>query len=339
MVAPLTGDYAPYGDHIRRGIELALDDLRVRGIKAETYYEDACLPAQTRSALSKLVSVNHIDGLAGSYCVIGMVASETILETARIVSFQTSGGTKEIVDAGEYLFTTAARTSSEAHKLAEYSFQNLNARKAAILYLTTQWGEEFQREFSQRFSELGGSITGRETNPIGVSSFRTELTRLRQGNPDVLVIVHLAQTLGIAIRQARESGFQKQILATTDSEEQSVLDAAGDYAEGLQFLVPEPPVDTEPMNRFAAAFRAKFRSDPHPLSRHAYDATILTAQALQECRKDGKCAKDRLYQVHDYSGASGEFSIEPDGGCTRDFSLKTIENGRFVKTPLFVAGH
>lgn len=331
MVAPLSGDFAPYGEHIRRGIQLAIGDLASSGIKAELFSEDACLPAQERAALSKLVSVDRIQGLAGSYCVIGMVASASILEAARVVSFQTSGGTKEILDAGDYLFTTAARTKDEAEKLAEYAYQTLGLRKAAVLYLTTQWGEEFSTDFSQRFAALGGRITATATNPIGITDFRTELTRLRSPDPDALIIVHLASTLGGALKQARQVGFTKQFLATTDAEEQSVIDVAGPSAEGLKFLAPEPAEETPQMKQFAQRFQNKFGNAPHPLSRHSYDATMLIAGALQDCRLEAECAKGRMYKTKNYAGASGTFSIDPDGGTRRDFVLKTVKDGRFVR--------
>jgi branched-chain amino acid transport system substrate-binding protein len=331
MIAPLTGAFATYGEHIRRGIEIASDDLKEKGINIEVSYEDGCLPAQVRSALTKLINLNLIDGLAGSYCVIGMVASKAILETNHIVSFQTSGATQEILNAGDYLFTTAGATAVEASKLAEHAYTKLGMRKVAILSLTTQWGDEFTTAFSKQFTQLGGKITGSETNAIGVNDFRSELTKLRGGTPDALVLVHVGQTLGFAIKQAREIGFTQQLLATADAEEDGVLKVAGDGAEGLQFFVAEPKVDTLEMMQFAGKFRKRFSREIPPLARHAYDATMLTANALNECQKNRECAKELIYKIESYSGASGVFSIESTGGVRREFALKMVKNKRFVK--------
>ena len=331
MVAPLSGDFAPYGAHIQRGVELALEDLKQRNVHARLIAEDGCLPSQVRSALTKLTSQDKILALVGSYCVIGMVASEQILEETKTIGFQTSGGTREILSAGDYLFTTAAKTSDEAASLAEHAYRELGARKVAILYLTTQWGEEYNTAFSDRFKNLGGTITGVATNPIGQNSFRAELSKLRSGEPDTLLIVHLASTLGIAIKEAREGGFKGQFLATTDAEEESVITEAGKFAEGLTLVAPEPKLDSERMRAFASAFVAKFAQPPHPLSRHAYDATLLAASALAKCNGERGCAKNKIYQTRDYSGASGDFSINRDGGTTRTFVAKLVRDGRFVK--------
>lgn len=331
MVAPLTGDFAPYGIHIQHGIALGVSDLEKRGIHTRLIAEDGCLPAQVRTALTKLTSQDKIAALVGSYCVIGMVASASILENTRTIGFQTSGGTKEILGASDFLLTTAAKTTDEAVALAERAYNKLGLRKAAILYLTTQWGEEFNQAFSKKFQSLGGTITGVATNPIGQNTFRSELAKLRSGEPDVLVIVHLASTLGIAMKQARQSGFRGQFLATSDAEEESVIKEAGKNAEGLVLISPEPEVETEEMRSFEKEFISKFGRQPHPLSRHAYDATILSGTALSECKAEPVCARDRLYQVKEYRGASGIFSINADGGTTRGFVAKIVRAGNFVR--------
>jgi len=331
MVAPLSGDFAPNGQHIKRGIDLAMADLDRQGVATKLFMQDACLPAQERAAISKLVTTDRIQALVGSYCVIGMVASLSIIESARVISFQNSGATREILDGGDYIFTSAPRTSDEAEALAEFAYRQLQLRSAAILYLTTQWGEEYSGAFRRRFHELGGRITASATNPIGVTDLRGEITKLRDGDPDGLLIVHLTSTLGSAIRQARQLGFKKQILTTGDSEEASVIESAGASAEGLRFLSSEPLDETREMRSFSKTFKQRFEDLPHMLSRYAYEATMLAVDALQKCNLSPECAKRRLYEITNYSGASGVFSIDPDGGARREFAPKVVKNGNFTR--------
>jgi ABC-type branched-subunit amino acid transport system substrate-binding protein len=42
MMAPLSGDFAEYGAHIKNGILLAQENLKSEGIDTEIFYEDAC---------------------------------------------------------------------------------------------------------------------------------------------------------------------------------------------------------------------------------------------------------------------------------------------------------
>lgn len=173
-------------------------------------------------------------------------------------------------------------------------------------------------------------MTGSESTPIGVSTFRPELTLLKAGNPDVLLVVHVGVSLVNALNQGRQLGFTGQFLTVNEAEEQEVLEGAKGSAEGMKYLAPEPAMETAAMQAFARAFGQHFKRLPHPLSRHSYDATILTARALHECGRDRRCAKERLYRTKDYPGASGNFSIERDGGTKRAFVLKTVQDRRFV---------
>ncbi len=331
MIAPLTGDYGAYGLHIKRGVEIALGELSKRGIPSVMYYEDACLPGRAVSAVSKLTAINKIDGLVGSYCVVGIIPSIPTLEKARVITFHSSVVPQELLDSGQYIFTTNARIGDEATKLAELAFTDLKARKASILYLTSQWGEEYQKYFAKRFSELGGAIVDNESAEIGENDFRAQLTRFKGHHPDVVFIVSVGVNLVNAFKQAHQLGLKAQLLTVNEAEEQEVLDAAKNFGEGIRFFAPEPMIETEAMKRFGEEFRQRFGREAHPLSRHAYDATILTATALAECRNDHECADKKLYAVKNYSGATGDFSIEEDGGTKREFVLKTIKEGHFVK--------
>ena len=330
MIAPLSGDFAPYGEQIRKGIEIARVDLQEQGISTEVYYENACLPMEVRSALSKLIEKNEIQGLVGSYCVIGMVAGKKLLEDSKIISFQTSGGTDEILNPENYLFTTGARTKDEARKLAEVAITDLKLKKVAILYLQTQWGQEFSDSFASRFVELGGQITGTAANLIGESNFRNELARLRFGNPDGLLIAHLGGTLGTAIKQAKSFGFQdKQLLATSDAEDQSVINVAGDLANGLKFVSSEVFGNLVEVVDFESKFILKYNEKPSALAKHSFDATMIAVRALVGCHLDKVCAKDEVSQIQNYRGASGIFSFDADGGTTREFLLREVVGRSF----------
>ena len=332
LISPLSGEWGAYGQHIKEGVELAQSDLEVGGLATKIFYEDACLPVQARGAVTRLISVDRIDGLVGSYCVVGLMAAAPLVEKSQLPSFHTSIVPQEMLDTGSYIFTTNARISDEAKKAAEYAFNQLKARKAAILYLTTQWGEEYQHFFAEKFSELGGEITGIQKNPIGGNDTRSQLTLLKKGNPDVLFIANVGSELANALKQARILGVGKSILSVNEAEEKEVVDIAKEAAEGLQFFVPEPREETTDMKKFSSKFIKRFRHKPHALARQSYDATILLASALSECDRDRRCVANKLYQVDNYSGASGVFSIQKDGGTRRSFILKVVKNGRFVRT-------
>jgi branched-chain amino acid transport system substrate-binding protein len=167
--------------------------------------------------------------------------------------------------------------------------------------------------------------------PITANDVRSELTLLRGKNPDVVLAIHVGSILGNILKKARQLGLNQQFLTVNEAEENSVIEAGGDAAEGLTFLSPEPALETSAMKDFTSKYNSKFGHNVHPLTRQSYDATMLVTQAIKNCNGDQKCAKDSIYKIKDYSGASGPFSIQADGGTEREFVIKKVLSGQFVK--------
>jgi branched-chain amino acid transport system substrate-binding protein len=115
------------------------------------------LPMQALSAINKLTSIDKIQGLVGSYCIIGMVPAALVLEKANVVGFHTTVVPQILLDSGEYVFTTNVRIKSEAEHLAQYAYNKLGLRRAATMYASSQWGEDYTGYFSREFKRLGGT--------------------------------------------------------------------------------------------------------------------------------------------------------------------------------------
>jgi len=329
MVAPLSGNFANYGVQIQQGVELAVENLKVSGITLHPVYEDACLPAAAVGAAKKLVTVEGIDALVGTYCVIGMAAMQPVFDSAKIPAFVT-GVFPHSSLSGESTFTTNVAVRDEAFELATYATKNLNLHSAVILYIATQWGEEFEKQFRKRFSESGGKVLESTIVAIDLNDFRSELTRAKSKNPELIFAVHVGPNLGNIIKQARELGLKQPILTTDDGEEESVLKTAGVAAEGLILLSPKPTKDSDDISEFNTSFEKTYHAIPGILSANAYDATMITGNALQGCKGDKHCTAEKIRAVKNYSGVSGNFSIRAGDGADKPFKLLTVKDNKFV---------
>lgn len=329
VVAPVSGNWGSYGSEIVQGAQIAIDDLKESYGPLRLQVEDACLAADTVKAASKLIEFDHIKAVVGSYCVVGMVPMAGILERHKIIGFHSSAVADEILNAGEFVFTTNVTIANEAKALASYAYNNLGARRAAVLFLLTQWGQNYSKYFSEEFSKLGGTVVSSFENPIGAVDFRTELLKISNSKPDVLFIAHVGAELGTALKQARQAGLTVPILGAHEAEEQSVLEVAGAAADDLTFLSPRLPRTTTVYKKFRDHYRQKYSSEPGILASNAYDATTIVIQKLRECRLDTTCAKNKIYEIKNFPGTSGVFSITSEGGTVKDFVRKSAKSGSF----------
>lgn len=329
---PLSGDIASYGYLIRDGIELAAEDLRAEGVKVSVAYEDVPLPtADALSAIKKLIDIEHINGVAGNFWNPVMAITGPELTRKHVVAFHTAAPDDLILGAGDFIFSTNAKIKDEAAHLAEYAFNTLGARTANVLYIETNFGDNYQRYFVKRFEELGGKVLVLDSSKLGDNDLKPALTKVRQKPADVFFAAYFGTNLGLVLKQAREVGLKVQTLGVYESEDPSVIETAGAAAEGLKFFVAEAAQDSAAFKAFRAKFVARYKYEPRVLGSNAYDATKILAHTLLDCKLNADCTKDKIYQLKNYEGASGSISIDPDGGAQKRFVLKTVANGKFVR--------
>jgi branched-chain amino acid transport system substrate-binding protein len=329
---PLTGDIAPYGTLIRDGIELAVSDLKTRGIDVAMSYEDVPSPGPIAvTAIRKLISENKIQGLAGNFWNPAIPIMAPAILQNKVVAFHTAAADDLILAAGDLIISTNTKIRDEAAHVAEYAYQALHARTACVLYIGTTFGENYKKHFADRFVELGGTIAYSELTSLGDSDHRGVLTKVKNSPCNVFFAAYFGTNLGLVLKQAQSVGVKKTTLSVYEAEDPSVIEVAGEAAEGLKFFVAEPVSDNDVTTSFKDRFAKRFGYAPRILASNAYDATTILALKFSQCQGDSECAKKKIYEIHDYVGVSGTFSIDPDGAAQKPFVLKTVKSGRFVR--------
>ncbi len=332
VTVPLTGDLATYGNLIRDGVELAVADLREAGMKVTVKHEDVPLPGQVAlSAIQKLVVQDKIQGLAGNFWNPAIPIMAPVLTKNKILSFHSAAADDLILNAGDFIVSTNTKIKDEAFRLAEYAFNDLKAKTACVLFISTTFGDHYQQHFIERFTALGGKVLSVDKTNLGDSDLNSPLLKVRGLHPDVFFAAYFGNNLGLVLKQARQIGVKQQILSVYESEDPSVISVAGPAAEGLRFFVGEAESETEAVKGFRTRFQNRFGYEPRILGANAFDATKILVHALSECKGDTECAKAAAYRTKDYDGASGTFSIDTEGAAKKSFILKTVKDGKFVR--------
>ncbi len=327
VVAPLTGDFGTYGNDVQRGISLALEGGGFENV--EVIYEDACLPGETSNAINKLVSLDSVDLVSGVFCIVSVEPILALADLNDINVMMVASVPDDFVGISENLFSSHFVIRDEARAQAEFAFNTLGARKSAILYLNNAFGTSYEKNFLERFEELGGENVAEEKLDIYAGDFRTPITKIKAKEPDVTLVVHLGTELGLILKQAKELDLDSIMIGTYEAEDASVLTTAGDAAE--EFLISSPSIVYEGVvSEFRDKFNDKYGEFPTVIAQNAYDAIKLQVDAFKECSGDNICIRDKLKSTRNYQGVSGTFDISPNGTATKTIIFKEVKNGRFV---------
>lgn len=328
VIAPLTGDAGIYGDDISQAIELAQKTYQQ---PVKIYYEDACLAKDALKSIQKLVLADKVDLVTGLFCIPSIQPAMSKMNPEKITGTVTATVPDSVLEAEGYIFSPNAAIKDEAKAQAEYAYHELGARKVSLVWLNSDFGLSYSTHFAKTFTALGGEMVTNEAVEFFGSDYRTDLTKVKEKNPDLLVSIHFGNQMALIVKQAREIGITVPIMGTYESEDQMILDFAGNAAEGLIFSSPIGKGLGPEHYAFTEAYKEAYGKEPTLIATMAYDGFKMQVDAHLTCDGDKDCIIDNLQNIKDYSGASGKFDIGPDGTAQRDFVFKKVVDGKFVR--------
>lgn len=327
-IVPSTGNYALQGQRITNGLELAREDLLKQNISVRLIYEDGCAATQTVPAFRKLIEDN-ISILGASFCLVGFEPLLPIAGENNILMFNTAKNPSTILNRS-YVFSTNLAISEDSEFQARYARDN-GAKTAAIVYYATPFGQDFAKYIPEYFQQYGGRMLVTQQVELSAVDFRTELAKIKEVEPDVIFVVHLSNSLGNFIKQARELGITAKIISNSETEDPSVLAAAGSAAEGFIISTSEPLNKTKKIIDFENKYKQRFGVFPEPLAMNAYDSLSIQAMVFEKCSGSVDCMKTELHKIREYEGVSGTITIREDGSSSKPLSIKVVRDGKFVR--------
>lgn len=337
LMGPLTGDAAIYGISPKKGAELAIDEINanggINGKKLELIAEDSkCDPKEAVNAINKLVNVDEVKFIVGGMCSSETLAAASIAESNKVIMVSPVSTNYKVSQAGEYIFRTVASDALQGKKAAELVYQK-GFRKAAILYISTNdYGPGLEKVFKEEFTKLGGQVLISEGHAAGDSDFRTQLTKIKAANPDVLFIPSQMPENSLAVKQAKELGIACQIIGTETMQDEKFTQTVDEAANGIIFTSFAEYKGSQ-ADAFSAKFKAKFGEEKAIYSDYAYDAVYALEKAMAACKnpEDSVCVKAELYKTS-FIGATGSVGFDENGDIKgKDFAVFEIENGKFVE--------
>jgi branched-chain amino acid transport system substrate-binding protein len=336
-VACLTGGIPQHGEYTLRGFELALEDIHKSGMlkdgKVQVVAEDGQnVPRVALACLAKLINIDKVQYFetVGSSVVLALapVAAEN-----KVVLMNTAATHPKIKEVGKpYVFSLIPGTASESKAAAQFTFTDLKAKSASILYVNNEYGHGARDIFEKVFTGLGGRIVGKEIYELGATDYRTQLTKIRAQNPEVVYFGGHANECGRAIKQGKELVIKAPWIGTVATNAPETLKIAGEAAEGLYAVsFPYDPIGGSPkMQEFGQRFKVKYGVIPTIYSANSYITAMLFAKAIVSGARTGPEISKYLFTVKDWDTIIGRISIDKDGMVDLPCRFLVVKGGNFV---------
>jgi len=326
----LTGDVAAYGEMEKTGADLAVAEINAKGgINGRQLVivreDDKGDPAQSVTAINKLIGVDKVSAVIGMLSSGGTLAAAPVAEKSKTVLLSAGAGSVKISNAGDYTFRIYPSTAQEVDILLELA-KKLEKNNGAILYAANDFGTDLNEIALQKAPGQGINILISEGYDAEGTDFRTQLTKIAAKDPDVIFLFGYPKDMGLIMKQVGAMGIKTQFLAP---------DPFGEISIGIAKSAANGVISVQPSNEtsaaFKEAFKAKYGNDPSSISAMDYDAVNLLALAIQRGGNNGTAIKNELYKIKDYAGASGTITIDSNGDAiNRPMVLNIVKDGKLV---------
>jgi len=331
-IVPLSGDLAVLGQNVKPAMELAVEKINaeggINGKELEIIFEDEkCNSKEAVNAANKLINVDGVPVIIGPTCSASTMAIAPIAENAKVVVFSTGSSAPTITNAGDYIFRDYPTDTFQGKFAAEYAYNELGARKVAVMYTLGDYGVGINNNFIKNFEKLGGKVVYDEGFDQSTKDLRTQLTKIKSAKPDLIYFVSYTEAGIIGLKQIKELGIKAKILGGDAWDDPKILEEAGKAAEGIMYTIPAMSGINE---EFKQEMKEKTGSEEITVSTpNSYDAVMIIAEIMRKVGTNTEKIKDALYQVKDYEGVSGKITIDENGDLAdAEYEIKIVRNGR-----------
>ncbi len=334
-VLPLTGSAAVYGQSIRKGIDLAFDELRknpVYGPLELTVVDSGSDPARAASELEKVY-----DG--GALAAIGGVTSAEALAMVRVadkanqVLLSPSASQPQLTGISTNFFRVFPSDFAEGTVMAKYAFDTLKVKTVVILAKQETYAKGIQQVFDEEFRKKGGQVLELIEFPGNATDFQALVDRVATLKPDAAYVAAYANELSRIIPELRAQGFAGYILTTSSFATAESVGHTGPAAEGTLFTQSAFDIDDKSpdhVKTFAAGYKAKYGHAPDLYAAHGYDSMMVLAEAMRQGGKSSSSFWKGMRSIHEFPGVTGTFQFDEKGDVQKFPHVYVVRDGKAI---------
>ncbi|MCX5917439.1 MAG: ABC transporter substrate-binding protein, partial [Deltaproteobacteria bacterium] len=243
--APITGPAAVDGTSAKNAVEIGVKELNgaggIKGKKVDLIIYDDRLKAEEAVAIAnKLIEKDKVAGVvSGSYSGPTRVTAP-IFQKAGMPMVAGYAVHPDVTwdpkakKPNDFIFRNGFLGEIEGAAAAEFAVKNLKAKKMSLIFMDNDFGRAISAGFAAHAEKLGASILTKQMYKFpGEKDFRPFLTRIKEGNPDLIFAAGYYNEAAAIVRQSKELGIKSTIMGEEGFDSPKFLEIAGPAAEGV----------------------------------------------------------------------------------------------------------
>jgi len=324
--APLSGEQAALGEHIKLGAQLAVEES-TKSFKDLGYelvlvpQDDQAKPevgvANARNMVADpdvLVIVGHFNS------GVALPASE-VYKDAMLTMISPANTATEITDRGyPNVNRVCGRDDVQGPVGARFAAQELKAKSVYIIHDKTAYGQGVADSFRNEAKKLGVNVWAFEGTEER-ANFSPMIIPLKARNPDLVYFGGIYHQGGLLLKQMREKGVNAKFMGPDGLDSAEMAKIAGAAVVNSYYTSVAPPRDATPDTvAFAKKYKQRFGKDIEAFGLYGYDATLVGIKAMEQWIKANGGKKPSradvavaVRKIKNFKGVTGSIEFDSKG--------------------------
>jgi branched-chain amino acid transport system substrate-binding protein len=285
--APLSGEQAALGEHIKLGAQLAVEEA-VKSFKALGYdlelvpQDDQAKPEVGVANARNMVADPDVLVIVGHFNSGVALPSSEVYKDAMLAMISPANTATEITDRGyPNVNRVCGRDDVQGPVGARFAAQELKAKSVYIIHDKTLYGQGVAENFRNEAKKLGINVLGFEGTEER-ANFSPMINPLKAKNPALVYFGGIYHQGGLLLKQLREKGVNAKFMGPDGLDSAEMVKIAGAAAVGSYYTSVAGPPDAYPETAaFAKKFKQRFGKDIESFGMYGYDATLVGIKAME----------------------------------------------------------
>jgi branched-chain amino acid transport system substrate-binding protein len=339
-VGPITGQYASFGEQMKRGIEMAVKDLNAKGgvlgKKVELIVEDdACDPKQAVAAANKLVSQGVIF-VAGHFCSGSSIPASAVYAEEDILQISPASTNPQLTEAAykkgwKNVHRVCGRDDAQGIVAGKLLATKFKGKKIAILHDKTAYGKGLADETRKNLRALGGKEVMYEAYTAGEKDYSALVSKMKAAGVDAFYVGGYHTEAGLMIRQAREQGYNPQLISGDALVTDEFWKITGPAGEGTLMTFQPDPRKKPAAKDLVARFRAE-KYEPEGYTLYTYAAVQVWAEAVRRAKSFDMEKLSKTIRGGTFDTVIGKLTFDEKGDVKNpEYVWYIWKNGKYAE--------
>lgn len=329
---PMTGPLAEMGRACEQGIQLAARERSdARGVSGRPVsikvIDSEADPKKATAAVTKLIDEHQVVALIGDVTSAASLSGGHVAQRRGVPMVTPTATHADVTKVGDFVFRACFIDAVQGRILAKFARDNLKVGRVALL---VDGGAEYavtiSSAFETAFRALGGQIAATARYGPADVDFTAQMTEIRKGRPDALVVPGYYPDVAKIARAAARFQLGVPLLGGDGWESPELVGQAGAAIDGSYYVSHFAPEGAPP--DFVTRFEAANGEPPSSLAALGFDTANLVLGAIDAATEVAPAAiREALARTSNFSGVAGAIVFDAHRNPIKPGFVMKIESG------------